>query len=429
MAERTTHPVLRFGFAIATILLSLAALEMAMRYLDRPHAVVSGWRATDPLGPVNALGYRGQPSRSLRLNDFVIILTGAAAVECLACPREETLDVMLERAVRQFNPNARVVTLGSGGYSQDQEYLALHQFLALRHADLVIDWASFADDVPGNTFRTGRTGAGQIRAKPTFVLRGEDSVGPTEGLGAQVYKTKITTLLRPLFIDLDRNWTTLLPRADPGASSPPSGAETQSHVTDLLEQQRTAWSIWMTPRPARVAYGIALTRALLRHMRDLSMLRGARFAILVAPDPTLPTEAAPTRRTDAPIALEHDGHWFLADPATRDAAIAAITAGFDTITLPAGARPLDSQAADPSTTGDAAASPFPAGGGAAGVDRLLEGTPATGTRSPIVPAAVVNGGTAAAPPADAQRQLMARLAEVLNEQRLLTPIAADRPRH
>ena len=180
MAERTFHPVLRLGFGIGTILLSLAALEMAMRYLDLPRDVISGWRATDPLGPVNQFGFRGQPSRALRTTDFVIILTGGAVVECLACPPDETLDLMLERAVRRYNPNARVVTLGSGGYSQDQQYLALHEFLALRHADLVIDWTSIADDVPGNTFRSGQKRPGETRPKPTFALRGDATVGPTE---------------------------------------------------------------------------------------------------------------------------------------------------------------------------------------------------------------------------------------------------------
>jgi hypothetical protein len=366
LAERPFHPVLRFGFAVAMILLGLAAMEMAMRYLDRPRGVISGWRSTEPLGPVNQFGFRGQPSQSLRTTDFVVILTGGAAVECLACPRDETLDLMLERAARQYNPNVRVVTLGGGGYNQDQEYLALHAFLALRHADLVVNWASIADDVPGNTFRSGQPRPGQTRPKPTFALHGDNSVGPTEGHGAQVYMTKISTLLRPLFIDLDRNWTTLLPKPDPGAASPPPGAETQSHVGEPLEQQRTPWSIWMTPRPARVSYGIALTRALLRHMRELSMLRGARFVVLMTPVPS-------GHQTDAPIALEHDGHWFLADPATRDAAIAEVTAGSDTIALPAEEAPP--------------------------------------------------------PSPEAQRQMMARLAEALNRRQLLTPMVTDRPRH
>jgi len=348
------------------VLLALCALEMAMRYMDRPRGVISGWRATDTRGPINPFGYRGQPTKPFRRSDFVVVLTGAAAVECVACPPDETLDVMLERALRQYNANVRVVTIGSSGYGQDQEYLALHQFLDSRHADLVIDWASFADDVPANTFRLGQPRPGQLLPKPSFALRGNDSIGPTEGIGGQVYKTKLSTLFRPMFINLDRNWSTLLPKADPGSTSPPPSAETQSHVDANLEEQRTAWSIWLTPRPARVKYGMALTRALLRHMQDLSQLRGARFEILLTP-------VHDGRHTDVPMALEHHGHWFLADPATRDAAIGEITAGFHVITLPADADP------------------------------------------------------AAAP--EASRQMMARLADALNQRGLLTEVPPDHPRH
>jgi hypothetical protein len=159
---------------------------------------------------------------------------------------------------------------------------------------------------------------------------------------------------------------TLLPKADPGAATAPPGAEIQSHVDADLEGQRTAWSIWLTPRPARVRYGIALTRALLQHMQEFSRLRGARFEILLTPAPA-------GAHSDVPMALVHDGHWFLADPAVRDAAVGEIISGFDTITLPAG------------------------------------------------------DGGAAAP--DAARQTMARLAEVLNQRGLLTEVPADHPRH
>jgi hypothetical protein len=366
LIQTSYHPALRFAFGISMVLLGLIAIEMGMRYLDFPRGVISGWRATDANGPFNPFGYRGQPTKPFGPSDFVVVLTGAAAVECVACPPDETMDVMLQRALRPYNPDVRVVTLGSTGYGQDQEYLALHQFLDTRHADLVIDWASFADDVPANTFRLGEPRPGQWLPKPTFALHGDDSMGPTEGIGGQVYKTKLSTLLRPMFINLDRNWTTLLPKADPGAATAPASAEIQSHIQADLEGQRTAWSIWLQPRPARVKYGMALTRALLRHMQELSRLRGARFAILLTP-------AKGGSHTDVPMALVHDGHWFLADPAVRDAAIGEITAGFDTVTLPA----EDSPVASP----------------------------------------------------EAARQMMGRLAEVLNQKGLLTEVPADHPRH
>jgi len=82
-----------------------------------------------------------------------------------------------------------------------------------------------------------------------------------------------------------------------GAASAPSGMETRTLADEPLEEQRTGWSIWLSPRPARVQYGMALTRALLRHMRDLATLRGGRFVVLRTPSPA---EA----RMETPVALD-----------------------------------------------------------------------------------------------------------------------------
>jgi hypothetical protein len=323
LAEDRKSPVLQIAFAVALAALGVATAEIAMRYRNWPPSVVSGWQTTAASGPVNQLGWRGQPWQPHRQADFVVVVTGR--FECAECPPDETLDVMLERALRRYNPNARVVTLGSSGYSQDQEFLALHEYFAHERADLVVTWASIADDVPANTFRGVRTGSGSIRSKPTFALQDNDIRGPTEMIGQPLYGFKISALLWPMFIDLDRDWGRLLPKPDPGATDAPSTIAARRQVDDALEEQRSPWAIWLTPRPARVKYGIALTSALLRHMRELTTLRGARFTVLLTP---------PEPHAESPVALEHAGHWFVADPAARDAAVAEVTEGLDMITLP-----------------------------------------------------------------------------------------------
>ncbi|MSO99922.1 MAG: hypothetical protein EXR07_02550 [Acetobacteraceae bacterium] len=304
-------------------LLCLAVAEIAMRYRDRPATVVSGWRATVPDGPFNQLGYRGRPWPPRRPLDFVVVLTGAESVECGHCPSDETLDLILERALRPYNPNVRVIALGARGYGQDQGSLALQEYLAGGRADLVISWISPAEDVPRNTFRSGQPLPGLTRFKPTFTLHGAELRGPTEGLGQSVYHSKLSTWFMPRIFDAGRRWNWLLPAADPGATAAPGGIPAQSHIDDVLEEQRSPWSIWMRPRPARVQYGIDLTRALLRRMRELATLRGGRFTVLM----NQPAAG------DTPIGLEHAGHWFLADPAARDASIAEVTEGFDQIVI------------------------------------------------------------------------------------------------
>jgi hypothetical protein len=411
--ERHYHPAIRLAFAIATMLLCLATIEVAMRYRDWPRPVLSGWRASQDrpgsrTGPLNQYGWRGQPEQKHHAEDFVVLLTGGAEVECLACPPDETMDVILQRALRRFNPNARVITLGSTGYGQDQQYLALHEYFAHEHADLVIDWAVPARDVPANTFRSGPERPGKLVIKPTFAYARNDLFGPTETIGKPIYRTKLSTLLRPLLIDVDRNWTILLPKPDPGAAGPPDGTQARQHVDQPLEQQRSDWSIWMTPRPARVTYGLGLTRALFRHMRELSQLRGARFALLLTP-------SSAGGQTETPVALEHAGHWFVADPATRDAAIAKLTDGFTTITLspdPTGAPAGDDQGtpeANRAASEPRQGAPERVSGDAAGIREASDGNP---DASP-----------------EPERRLMERLAEALNQRDLLTPPPIVRQRH
>jgi hypothetical protein len=373
-AERPVKFVMNAVLAIGVVGLILAISELGMRYEGWPATIISGWRAAATVAPVNLSGSRGRPWRH-QPSDFVVILTGAENVECAACPEDETLDLILERALRQYNPIARVITLGSAGYGEDQEYLLLQQYFTHDRADLVLVWPMIAEDVPRNTFRTGQSRPGQSMPKPTFELRGDNLLGPTEKIGEPIYKSKLSILLHRPLIDLDRNWTTLLPRADPGAVTPPSGVEAQLRVDDMLEDQRTAWSIWMTPRPARVRYGIALTHVLLRRMREAATLTGARFALLLthSAPASMPGHPPAEDHPDGPVTLEHAGHWFLADSASRDAAIAEVTAGFNPIVLPLNASPV--------------------------------------------------------PSLEAERGLMTRLAETLNERDLLHPVASPGTRH
>jgi hypothetical protein len=364
LAERTNSPATRIAFVVMMISLSVYAVELGLKYLNWPRPVASGWRTTTP-GQVNQFGWRGEPRPPRRTSDFVVVVTGGAGVECLACPPNETLDMTLERALHSYNPNVRVVTLGASGYGQDQEYLALKRYFAHERADLVISWASVADDVPANTFRSGQKRPGQFTVKPTFVFSGKDIRGPTEEIGQFLYSGKLWGLVRPWLIDIDRNWTIVLPKPDPGADSAPEGIATRVHVGDALEEQNSAWSIWLRPRPARVKYGIDLTHALLRHMQSLSALRGARFMVLLTP-------SAADLRVSGAVALEHGGHWFMADPPARDAAVLEVTDGFDTITL------------------------------------------------------APEGGELKSP--EAERRVMARLAEALNERNRLAQVALDRPR-
>ena len=354
---------------IGVIGLLVSMAELIMRNNDWPRTIISGWSATTRDGPFNQLGLRGRPF-TRGSSDFVVVITGGGAIECVECPKDETLDLILERAIQQYNPRARVVSLGSRGYAQDQQFLILQRYFARERADLVIAWTALDDDVPGNTFRSGHPGPGPASIKPTFALFQGVVLPPTEQVGQTLYKMKLAILLRMPLGDPDRAWERALPPPTPGEAVPSAAAKTQLHVDEKLEDQRSAWSLSMNPRPARVAYGMALTSALLQQMQELTRLHGARFTVAQPP--------SESRGKDGPAAIEHAGQWFLADPAARDAAAAEITAPFETIKIGGG--------------GDQTAS------------------------------------TRAAPPAT-ERQLMARLAEGLKQRNMLTPLPVSRARH
>lgn len=332
MANEPISRPLKAALAAAVAMLCFATGEFLMRYSGRPATIYSGWRAAPGLAPLNQAGLRGRPWPPVRPGDFIVVLSGGDEVECPGCPAGETTDVILEQALHQYNQDVRVVSLGATGYGQDQALLALRTFLTYQRADLVVSWVSPATAVPRNTFRSGQPGPGGPRLKPTFALIDGQLRGPTEALGQPVYSLKFATLLASLFANQDARWTRYLPPPTPGAQTAVAGVETRLHVDDALEEARSPWSVWLTPRPPRVAYGIALTRQLLRRTSEIAKLHGARFVVLMTP-------RAPSGHAEAPVALEHGGRWFLADPKTRAQAEAEIGAGFELAVVPAAEAP------------------------------------------------------------------------------------------
>lgn len=335
MAQRSISRPLQIACAAVVLTLCFATGEFSMRYIDRPADVYSGWRATGAPGPLNQAGLRGRPWPVTKPGDFAVVLSGGDEVECRLCPEGETMDAILEQALRRFNRDAQVVTLGASGHGQDQALLLLREHLARQRADLVISWVSADTDVPRNTFRSGQPVPGIDRLKPTFALVGGDLRGPSEALGQSLYSLKFAALLVPLFSDPEARWSRYLPPASPGAPAAVAGIERRLHVDDPLDQQRSPWSVWLSPRPARVAYGIDLTRHLLRRTGELAQLHGARFVVLLAPRaPSVPGAGPAVDQPAGPLALEHGGRWFLADPKSRDQAMADIGDGFSPVVLP-----------------------------------------------------------------------------------------------
>ena len=120
---------------------------------------------------------------------------------------------------------------------------------------------------------------------------------------------------------------------------PPSGMDRVVHTAERLDEQRSIWSILQTPRPARMQYGIALTRALLERMRALAQEKGAGFAVMME-DSQAPASAQQAQRLGLEVflpgktAVVQAGEWFMADSAVYAATVQEVAAGFPFLHVP-----------------------------------------------------------------------------------------------
>src|SRR6185369_11900812 len=117
----------------------------------RQSVVRSGWRSPAPPEERNGLGFRGRPIQYTD-NDKVVVLLGDSQVEATALSFDAIPERVLESHLDVAPKTARVFTVGTWGYGQDQELLALEEFYKRYRADLVVLWETPANDVWNNVF-------------------------------------------------------------------------------------------------------------------------------------------------------------------------------------------------------------------------------------------------------------------------------------
>src|SRR5262245_14955818 len=265
---------------LASSALALTAIEVTLRLLDRPvwdSELRAGWRAIGA-DRVNELGYRGQPIHYSDRN-IVIVLLGDSQVESEACPPDMIPERYLEQHLQRRDARFRVFTLGSGGYGNDQEYLALQEYFGKYRADAVVLWQTFENDVWNNIFPTHNS----VSIKPTYWLDHGTLNGPNYQLGEVISKraqTKIGVWLnRLILLEIVRS----LERFRPSPHQPLTHYE-GSFVTDWdnpillignMKNEKSRFAVELYPRSARMQYGLDLTRKLLGRIRDTASEHGS----------------------------------------------------------------------------------------------------------------------------------------------------------
>ena len=198
---------------LASSALALSAIEVALRVFDKPawdDEVRVGWKSTHDWRDHdwrenNQLGYRGKPIH-YSTRDIVVVLLGNSQVQSNACPPDKMPERYLEQYLRERDARFSVFTVGSAGYGNDQEYLALREYFVKYRADAVVLWQTFANDVWNNIFPTNWPEDGTI--KPTYWLDHGTLKGPNYRQGEVIRKparTKIGVLLNRAFAPAKRD--------------------------------------------------------------------------------------------------------------------------------------------------------------------------------------------------------------------------------
>jgi len=260
----------------ASIIFALAGVILLLQIFYPLTPVRSGWRSNTNRLEKNELGFRGH-SIHYGPDDFVIVLLGDSNVQADACAYDWMPERRLEEHLNRTGRTVKVFSVGASGYGQDQELMAIHEYLARYRADLVLLWLYPRNDVWNNLFPTSGASA---RPKPTFWLEGDSLRGPSESWEEPVWSGRCTALAL-----LQRLWLPRRRDAEWERRFPPayrSMAEYDGEVDhwlmdslahglltfDNLKTEKSHFSLNLVPRSPRTEYGIHLTRSLLHRIED-----------------------------------------------------------------------------------------------------------------------------------------------------------------
>jgi hypothetical protein len=336
----------RLSFAAIAVLLGtlapLAVAEVALRIADRPRAVPIGWKPTSHASERNQFEFRGRPFSSDA--DVRIVLLGDSHVEATANSIDHLPEAHLERALEQrTRRRVSVVSIGSGGWGQDQQLLALTAHIDAIRPRLVVLWFTYANDIWNNIFPTHFPRNGW--PKPTFWVAGTELRGPNvpwlalyrrrEPYLVQAFRRAVRSPLYPT----DEEWEAHLPPAYRpmaiDAATPSLAATLARHIgvsigdlpyfsRENFDNEKTHLGIFLVPVSARLAYGVKLTRLLLQAIQQLCEANGAGFRIFMFED-------WPARLPAEPTLFEVNGKGYMLSVASARHLVDELLRGLPTI--------------------------------------------------------------------------------------------------
>jgi len=284
---------------VAAVSAVLGAALLQVLYV--PPLIVSGWSAFAPASEQNELGFRGHridPSK----DDYVILLLGDSQVEATALPFDWMPETRLQSHLAALGKRVRVFSVGTGGWGQDQELLALQEYFQTYRANLVVLWQTPGNDVWNNVFRTHMYNR---NPKPTFWLDSGGLAGPTESLGQPIANSPVVVAAlwqRAITLPFrDLAWERHLPEPYVPINryeGPVNTAWQERWDTNRgrmrdedLATEKSHMAVMLAPRSRRMQYGLELTRALTQRIEQLANANHARLVTFRADDHPFASES------------------------------------------------------------------------------------------------------------------------------------------
>ncbi|MFO0886583.1 MAG: hypothetical protein U0894_20780 [Pirellulales bacterium] len=329
------------------VILGLCAAEISLRLIGRPRPPIIGWRGHYDPNEVNELGFRGRKFKDAGSDR--LLLLGDSQVESAASQLEQMPETCLELALKRRGlKEIRVVSIGCGGWGQDQELAALASVVKELKPKTVLLWFTPQNDIWNNVFPTHFPRNGY--PKPTYWLEAGRLVGPNVAWLAPYEPSSTLYLHRALrralgvpLYPLDEEWEKHLP-APYVAEDAPSGMPTllgelarinEMSIASLPSQddenfatEKTHHSLYLVPTSPRLQYGIDLTHALLRKIEAVCAENGANFCVMYA---DVGASDDNRRFSDSTKYFEYRGKAYGFSGNARQARLEEVTAGLSTV--------------------------------------------------------------------------------------------------
>lgn len=251
---------------------------------------VSGWRSFSAQSEQNELRFRGQPIQ-YSPEDFVVVLLGDSQVESKASAYQWMPERRLQHYLNLKGMRAKVFTVGASGYGQDQELLALKEYLAQFRADLVLVWLTPGNDIVDTLWPTFYRG-GNKYPKPTFWLEDGKLAGPTEQIGESVALSRFEVLsrIRRLGWDRDLSFVDRYPPPYTPRDQYDGPITRRTYPYGMsgaygevnLRIDRSGLTPYLTPRSPRITYALDLMRVLISEIKRTVSHQGGQVALFTA---------------------------------------------------------------------------------------------------------------------------------------------------